>query len=372
MDQRGPRGSVLVVDDDPLICQLLKTHLSQEGFECQTLSSGEFALEQLEKQKFDAVITDLQMPGISGLQLLERAHKKFPHTAFLMATGVDDVRVGVQAMKQGATDYLVKPFQLDAVTASLERSLDRKRLEIEVDDYRQNLERMVAERTQQLLGALKQIEQTYDETLEALGAALDLRDNDTAGHSRRVTSYSLVMARAFGCPEEQLKHIARGAFLHDIGKIGIPDSILLKPGDLTEEETRVMQSHAQIGYQLASCIAFLAPAAEIILTHQECFDGSGYPQGLTGEAIPLGARVFSVADTLDAMTSDRPYRRALPFLAAREEIARESGRQFDPKVVNVFMDVPQDVWEKIREGGSGAPFQTVASRFRDPSFFQVV
>lgn len=370
MEQQGPKASVLVVDDDPAICQLLKAHLTQEGYKCRSASSGDEAIRQFEKQGFDAVISDLQMPGMSGLQLLEKLHNRHSHTAFLMATGVDDVRVGVQAMKQGAADYLVKPFQLEAVTASLERSLDRKRLEIEVENYRQNLENMVGERTQQLLNAMKHIELTYDETLEALGAALDLRDNDTAGHSRRVTGYSLVMARSHGCTEDELKHIARGAYLHDIGKIGIPDSILLKPGKLTEDETRVMQSHAQLGYELANCIAFLAPAAEIVLTHQERFDGSGYPRGLSGEAIPFGARVFAVADTMDAMTSDRPYRRALPFSAAREEIVRGSGRQFDPKVVDIYLDVPMDVWERIRAEGTVSRFHAAASRFADPAYIE--
>jgi HD-GYP domain-containing protein (c-di-GMP phosphodiesterase class II) len=195
---------------------------------------------------------------------------------------------------------------------------------------------------------MRRIEQTYDDTLEALAAALDLRDNETAGHSRRVTRYCLEMANAIGCSGEQLKQITRGAHLHDIGKIGIPDAILLKPGKLTAGEREVMQRHARIGYELVSRIAFLAPAAEIVLTHQERYDGTGYPQGLVGEEIPLGARIFAVADTLDAMTSDRPYRRALPFAAAQAEITRESGRQFDPEVVRVFHSISEKVWEDIR------------------------
>jgi response regulator RpfG family c-di-GMP phosphodiesterase len=271
-----------------------------------------------------------------------------PRSLCEMATGVNGTNIGVQAMKEGADDYVLKPFHLDAVVASVRRALDKKRLELEVDNYRQNLEQMVKDRTKQLQAAMKRIEMTYDETLEALGAALDLRDNETAGHSRRVTRYCLEMARAINSPAEALKHIERGAYLHDIGKIGIPDSILLKPGKLTEEEMAVMQTHARIGYDLVSRVAFLAPAAEIVLTHQERFDGTGYPQGLHGEEIPLGARIFAVADTLDAMTSDRPYRRALPFESARAEITREAGRQFDPEVTQVFLSLADDIWERVR------------------------
>jgi len=206
----------------------------------------------------------------------------------------------------------------------------------------------VAQRTNQLRSALKRVEMTYDETLQALGAALDLRDNETAGHSERVGRYSLEIAKLLDCSIEEMKQIARGAYIHDIGKIGIPDAILLKPDKLSEQETVIMKAHVRIGYDLVSRISFLAPAAEIVLTHQERYDGTGYPQGLVGKEIPLGARIFAVADTLDAITSDRPYRRARPFSSAREEIERESGKQFDPEIVRAFLAVPEGVWEQIR------------------------
>ena len=340
--------TILVVDDDPSIGALLNEKLSQEGFHCRSCLSGTEALEIMERQAFDVIISDLRMPGMSGFELLEVTRKKYPHSAFLMATGVAEVRVGIQAMKQGADDYLVKPFQLDAVVASVERALDKKCLELELENYRKNLEEMVEQRTKQFQAALKRVELTYDETLEALAAALDLRDDETAGHSRRVTLYCLELAKAVGCLDEQLKQIARGAYLHDVGKIGIPDAILLKPGKLTEQETAIMQTHARTGYELVSRIAFLAGAAEIVLTHQERYDGTGYPQGLFGEEVPLEARIFAVADTLDAMTSDRPYRRALPLSTARQEMIRESGRQFDPKVVQAFLAISDPVWENIR------------------------
>ncbi len=348
MGQEAAKGRILVVDDEADVRKLLKCKLSLEGFECQACSSGEEALESFQREAFDVILSDLRMPGISGLELLEHARKKYPRAAFVIATAEDDIRVGIEAMKRGAADYLVKPFQLAAVVGSVERALEKQRLEIELENHRQNLEQMVEQRTKQLQAAMKRIELTYDETLEALGTALDLRDYETEGHSRRVSRYCLEMAQAHGCSSEQLKYIARGSYLHDIGKIGIPDSILLKPEKLTAKETAVMQTHARIGYDLVSRIAFLASAAEIVLTHQERYDGTGYPQGLIGGEIPLGARLFAVSDTLDAMTSDRPYRRALPLTVAKEEITRESGQQFDPEVVRLFLSIPEPVWGNIR------------------------
>lgn len=201
--------------------------------------------------------------------------------------------------------------------------------------------------------ATDQVNLTYDETLEALGAALDLRDNETAGHSHRVTRYCLELAQRMECSAEQLKHIERGAYLHDIGKIGTPDAILLKPGKLTPEEREIMQQHASVGFELVSRIAFLHEAAEIVYAHQERWDGHGYPRHLKGEAIPLGARIFAVADTFDAMTSDRPYRKALSMQTALEEISNEAGRQFDPEVVRVLNTIPSGVWDRIRREVAG-------------------
>jgi len=347
-EEGDPRGRILVVDDERAICAILAERLSLEGFECCSCSSGKDALALLAEETFDSVISDLQMPGMTGLELLNQVRRTYPRLAFLIATGHNDINIGVEAMKQGADDYLLKPLQLDAVVSSVRRAIEKKHLEVELENYRSHLQEMVDHRTKQLQSAMKRIELTYDETLEALGAALDLRDTDTAGHSRRVSLYCLEMARPMGCSNEQLKEIARGAYLHDIGKIGIPDAILLKPGKLTEQEMAIMQTHARIGYELVHRIAFLAPAAEIVLTHQERYDGTGYPQRLSKNQIPIGSRIFAVADTLDAMTSDRPYRRALPFSAAREEIIRESSRQFDPEVINVFLSIPENVWENIR------------------------
>ena len=338
---------VLAVEDNPQALKLLTVMLNAPTFRCITASSGEEALVALQREPFDAVVSDLRMPGMGGMELIAEARRVHPHVAFLVTTGVDDVEVGVQAMRLGADDYLVKPLLESAVLASLERALHRKQLEQEVENYREHLEEMVVQRTGQLQRALLQIERSYEDTLQALAAAIDLRDHETAGHSQRVCRYSLEIARAVGLPDTLMKNLARGAFLHDIGKLGIPDGILLKPGPLAPEERKIMQQHVQIGFELIKDIPFLADAAEIVLCHHERFDGSGYPHGLKGERIPVGARVFALADTLDAITSHRPYRSASSFETAQEAIRREAGRQFDPQLTSVFLRIPVATWSTI-------------------------
>jgi len=338
---------VLAVDDEAAASRLLCLILAAPAFRCTTASNGEEALVALQREHFDAVISDLHMPGMSGMELLTEVRRCHPHVAFLVTTGVDDVDVGVQAMRCGADDYLVKPLRDSAVLASLESALHKRQLEQQIEHYRQHLEEMVAERTGQLQSALQRIERSYEDTLQALGAAIDLRDDETAGHSKRVCRYSLEIARAMGWSDKQLESLARGAYLHDIGKLGIPDGILLKPGPLTEDERKLMQRHVQIGFDVVKDIPFLADVAEIILMHHEQYGGGGYPRGLKGEEILPGARIFAVADTLDAITSDRPYRRASSFESARETIRGLSGSQFDPQVVEAFLNIRENIWPTI-------------------------
>ena len=343
---------VLIVDDERSHRTVLAVMLNEVGIRCMTAAGAEEALAMMRQRKVDAVIADLEMPGVSGLQLLDTVRLQYPHVVFLMATGVDDLRIGVHAMKRGAEDYLVKPLDLDAILAALERALERRRLRLELEDYRRRLEEMVSERTRQLQTALSQIEQGYEDTLQALGAAIDLRDSETAGHSRRVSLYAVKILSGMGGTGNDLKNMATGALLHDIGKLATPDSILLKPGALTDEERRIMQQHVQVGYDLVKRIPFLREAAEIVLTHHERCDGSGYPRGLKAAELSVNAKVFAIADTVDAMTSDRPYRAALPFELAREEIRRGSGRQFDSQAAGVFLSVPDKVWKSLREESS--------------------
>lgn len=340
---------VLIVDDETEIRDMLLIRLRMEGYDCTEAGSAEAALQHLEERPCDVVVSDLRMGGRSGLALLEEVRRSYPGTAVILATGENDVRVAIEAMKQGAADYLLKPFQFELVIAGVARAVEKMRMEQELENYRQHLEQMVAERTEQVESAMRQVENTYDATLQALGAALDMRATEVAGHSLRVSRYSEEIARRMGYEGEGLRNILRGAFLHDIGKLGIPDAILLKNGRLTTQEKLVMESHVRLGYEMVRRIEFLEAAAEIVLNHQERFDGFGYPQGVKGEEIPLPARIFTVADALDAMTSNRPYRAALPFAVARAEIVRESGRQFDPDVVNVFLAIPEERWKRIRD-----------------------
>ena len=345
--EQSAAARVLVVDDEPSALKLLCLILKASSFHCTPANNGEEALVALQREHFDAVISDLCMPGIGGMQVLAEARQRQRHVAFVVTTGVDDVEIGVQAMRSGADDYLVKPLIETVVLASLERALHRRELEQQVESYQQHLEQMVAERTAQLQSAFQQVERSYEDTLQALGAAIDLRDSETAGHSQRVCRYSLEIARAMEWPDKDLESLARGAYLHDIGKLGIPDAILLKPGPLTPDERSLMQQHVQIGFDIVKDIPFLADVAEIILMHHERFDGSGYPRGLQGEEILPGARIFAVADTLDAITSDRPYRRASSFEVGLETIRHLSGSQFDSRVMDAFLSIPPETWPAI-------------------------
>jgi response regulator RpfG family c-di-GMP phosphodiesterase len=351
----GRRTHVLVVDDDPAAAKLLSIMFRDSPIACTTAGSAMEALTAIERQAFEAVISDLRMPGMSGLELLAETRQRLPYAAFVVTTGVDDLSIAVQAMHHGADDYLVKPLTEETVLASLKRALRKRRVEQEVESYQRNLEKLVSERTAQLNRALEHIQRSYEETLRALGTAIDLRDGETAGHSWRVYRYSLEIAEIMSVPEHERSSLARAAYLHDIGKLGVPDSILLKPGPLSAEEWITMRQHVQIGFDLLKTIPFLADSAEIVLAHHERFDGDGYPRRLSGHKIPLGARIFSVADAFDAITSHRPYRSASSFEMARDIVGGLAGSQFDPLVVQAFLQVPLDRWREIGKDGRHVP-----------------
>jgi putative nucleotidyltransferase with HDIG domain len=350
------KEKVLVVDDEEAIREVISTLLQAQGFECTTSSNGKLGLEAFRKDTFDLVLSDIVMPEMDGLKLLNELRLDDPDVPVIMVTAMHDISIALEAIRAGAYDYILKPFEKDQLYLSVRRALEHRSLVLENRTYQSDLEQLVAERTQQLSIALQDLEQSYDYTLEALGGALDAKDAETEGHCQRVTAFTITIARAMGVEKRLLRHIARGAFLHDIGKMGVPDSILTKPGPLTAEEREIMRRHCDIGYAVLERIPFLKEAAEIVLSHQECYDGSGYPRGLKGEQIPLGARIFAVADTLDAMISDRPYRKALPISAARDEIQRFSGKQFDPRVVEVFMAQPEKLWRELHDK-TGDPFR---------------
>jgi len=294
------------------------------------------------------MLSDMMMAEMRGDVLLERTKEQFPDMPVIMVTAVNDISEALKSIRNGAYDYLLKPFEREQLLNTVNRALENRRLRLENRRYQLHLESRVAERTADLQRANAELRKSYDITLEALGDALDLKDAETEGHSKRVTAFTIAIARAMGLHDDNIRVIARGAFLHDIGKMAIPDNVLRKPGPLNEEELNIMREHCLRGYQMVTKIPFLTEAAEIVYSHQERWDGTGYPRGLKGEEIPLGARIFAIADTLDAMTSDRPYRGAQSYQAAREEIERWSGRQFDPVIVQVFLSMPQGIWENVR------------------------
>jgi putative nucleotidyltransferase with HDIG domain len=347
---------ILVVDDEEAIREVVSTLLEAQGYQCSVAQNGRSALEIFGRDGFGLVLSDIVMPEMDGLKLLAELRSQDPDVPIIMVTAMHDISIALEAIRAGAYDYILKPFEKDQLHLSVRRALDHRRLVLENRTYQNDLEELVAEKTQALEAAVEQLQLSYDYTLEALGGALDAKDAETEGHCQRVTAFTITIARAMRVDQALLRHIARGAFLHDIGKMGIPDDILRKPGPLTDDEREIMSRHCEIGYAVLERIPFLKEAAEIVLSHQERYDGTGYPRRLKGEQIPIGARIFAVADTLDAMISDRPYRKALPISAARDEIERFSGRQFDPRVVNVFLSIPERVWSDLHEK-IGDPFR---------------
>jgi putative nucleotidyltransferase with HDIG domain len=348
--------NILVVDDEEAIREVVSTMLESRGYRCTAVSNGKAAQEVVRRETPDLVLSDMIMPEMDGIRLLSWLREHDPEVPVIMVTAIHDISTALEAIRRGAYDYILKPFEKDQLFLGVGRALQHRRLVLENRNYQINLQQRVDEQTAQLQMAIQQLEQSYDDTLEALGSALDLKDAETEGHCQRVTAFTISIAKAVPVPDSYLAVLARAAFLHDIGKMAIPDSILRKPGPLDNDEKSIMRTHCDIGYNVLTRIPFLRDAAEIVLAHQEFFDGTGYPRGLRGEQIPLGARIFSVADALDAMISDRPYRKALPMSHAREEIRRCAGTQFDPQIVGVFMAIPEQHWVELREN-LGSPFR---------------
>jgi putative nucleotidyltransferase with HDIG domain len=341
---------ILVVDDEAPIRNLVCAMLQKASYQCIQARSAAEALEILNRDdNFQLVLSDLIMPEMDGVGLLERVKSRHKDLPVVLVTAVHDISVALAAIRNGAYDYLLKPFEREQLLAAVRRALEANRLRAENRLYQSNLEALVAQRTEELSKTLNELGRSYDSILEALGDALDLKDAETVGHSKRVTAFTIEIARAMGLAPDVISTLARGAFLHDIGKMAIPDAILRKPGRLDEGEVTRIREHSYLGYRMLKKIPFLTEVADIVYAHQEHWDGSGYPRGLKGEEIPLGARIFAVADTLDAITSDRPYRLARGVEAARDEIRKWSGRQFDPEVVRVFLEISPSVWECLHD-----------------------
>jgi cyclic di-GMP phosphodiesterase len=343
------RRDILIVDDDRQVREVLHQIFLSAGYNCMLAQDGAEGVALFRTAKPPLTVTDLKMPVMTGIDLLRQVRDIDPDAAVIVLTGAADVKVAIESLKLGAYDFIMKPVNIDELLIAADRALERRQLLVERREYQLRLERRVAEATRDLDAAYRQLRATYQTTLEALGSALDTRDVGTESHSRRVHGYAMATAEAHGLTEPHaLVDLGHGVLLHDIGKIGIPDAILLKPGKLTPDEWTIMRTHPDIGRRLIERIPFLHGAIPIVYHHHEKWDGSGYPLGLAGEAIPLGARIFSVVDAFDAMTFDRPYSRAISFDAAKAEIRRCSGTHFDPAVVASFFQVPETLLADIR------------------------
>ena len=325
---------VLVVDDDPLVRNLIVRQLRGAGCDCAQAVHAQAAWDQLRHGEFELVTLDIRMPGGSGLELLSRITRQFPDVAVLMLTGEGDVATAVQAMTQGAYGYLSKPFSAPELLMQVERALERRRLVIENRLYTQSLEQKVAEQT-------RAIRKAHEETIYRLVRASLCRDDETGAHIQRTGWYSELLAGTLGWDKDACERIRLAAPMHDIGKIGIPDAILCKPGKLTPEEMTVMQTHTILGAEMLadSDSDVLRTAAEIALSHHERWDGRGYPHGLSGAAIPAAARIVAIADVYDALTHDRVYRPAFSEAEALRIMISGDGSQFDPECFAAFASV---------------------------------
>ena len=339
---------ILIADDEPFIRELLSRRLTAAGYQCDSAGDGRTASQMLEACPYDLLLTDIMMPGLGGLDLLAEACRTRPDTAVILVTSVLDVGIAVDALKQGACDYITKPFDLDHVLDSIGRALDKRRSIVESRVHQHALEVEVARRTRQLRDALEVIQQNYHSMLVALGTALDSRESDSAGHSLRVARYASRLGGQMGLNQAQLRVLEQAAVLHDIGKLGVPEAVLRKKGKLTPEEMAAVRCHPTIGYRILSGIKYLREAALLILHQQERHDGTGYPSGLQGDQITPGARIFAVAHTLDTLTSERPYRPAKSFEEAWVEIANSAGTQLNPSAVEAFLQIEVEEWAEIR------------------------
>ncbi|HEX9628725.1 MAG TPA: HD domain-containing phosphohydrolase [Pyrinomonadaceae bacterium] len=342
----GVKSRILVVDDESEITAILSDLFTGQYY-CMTAGSAEEALERLLVSEYELVISDITMPGMSGLDMIPQVKSMAPNTVVVMISGMQTVESAIGALRLGAFDYVMKPFDLRQVEAVVKRALEHQELIVAKQRYEGHLEELVEQRTAELDDALNSLEDAYRSTLRALTAALETRDLETHGHSERVVTYSLRLGREYGLDNQRIKALEFGSLLHDIGKIGVPDSILRKPAKLTDQEWVRMREHPAHGQQILRGIHFLEGAARVVAQHHEKWDGSGYPLGLHGEDIDLCARIFSVADAFDAMTSDRVYRKGKSYEAAAQELDVWAGRQFDPKVVEAFHRVPKRDWEEL-------------------------
>jgi len=349
------RATILLIDDEANVLRALQRTLYPEGYRILTAQSGSQALDLLARCEAAVIVCDQQMPGMCGAAVLQESMRIQPNAVRIMLTGGVDIRIAQASINEGRiSHFLLKPWDDDQLRATVREAVYRfqadrqiqelheltRRQRDELQRWNHELDLKVLERTAALTAA-------YEETLNALVFALDTREQATAGHSWRVTLYCMFLAMQIGFPRGRMEDLYRGALLHDIGKIGVPDSILLKAGKLTKEERRIIEQHVVIGGRLLERIAYLRPALSIPLYHHEWYDGSGYCARLTGEAIPLEARIFALVDVYDALRTERPYKKAFSHQHAVKVIASESAIHFDPALTGKFISLPESVWTTL-------------------------
>lgn len=338
------QASILIIDDEKALREGLGMFLEDLDYDIILAENGRVGLEKFEAHRPDLVLVDLRMPEIDGLKVLNHLSQKSPETPLIVVSGTGVIADAVEALRSGAWDYLLKPIEdLTILAHTIDNSLEKARLRQENQRYQEHLEQLVVARTEQLYQANQELKTAYDATLLGWSRALELREQETAGHCQRVVSLTLMMAERVGIHPDQHIHLQRGALLHDIGKMGIPDEILLKPAALTPDEWEIMKMHPVYAYQLLKDIPFLAPALDIPYRHHEHWDGSGYPGELRGEEIPLAARIFALVDVFDALTAERPYRPARSVEYAFDYIRQQAGQYFDPDLVEPFCTIVENL-----------------------------
>ncbi len=345
---------VLVVDDEPAVRMFLREALKPFATEVKEAADAAQALEAVESGDFDVIVCDIWMQGATGLDLLAIAQQTRWDVGFILVTGEIQADTVIAALRLRAADFLLKPFTVEEVTRSVSRAFEHLMLLRESRAYQGSLEATIQRRTQELEVTLSELQSNYQMTLEALVSALDAREHETFAHSLRVRAYTRRLAQQAGYPPALMPALEQAALLHDIGKVAVSDAILLKPAKLTPEEWVEIRKHSTAGEDILKRVPFLRPASAIVRHHHERYDGTGYPDGLAGAQIPMGARLFTIADTLDAMTSDRLYRETPGFEAAREEIQRCSGKQFDAQIVDLYLGVPVETWVQMRAEATSA------------------